>query len=133
MANELVLEYETDIPIPFTCADGATIEKGALLTLSDPMTVATDVLMDGIVGGVAAEEKIASDGKTKIAVYRGGIFKVVISGNVTVGDPLTGVGVTNRLETAAINDENVYGIALETGTNGESILFELKPTRQQLA
>jgi len=33
MANEATLVYETMPPIPFTCADGATIEKGTLLKL----------------------------------------------------------------------------------------------------
>jgi len=134
MANEAVLIYETEIPIPFTCSESSGIEKGTLLKLEDPMTASAAVTRLDIPAGIAAEEKIASDGKTKIAVYRGGIFRVFASGSITVGDPLVkSVLTTNLVETAAVNEETVWGIALETATAGESFLMELKPTRQQLA
>ena len=86
MVNECTLSVEYQPPIPFTCADGAGIPKGTVLKLTDPMTVA---LADGdadTVGGIAAEEKIANDGKTKISVYRHGIFKAFAeNGGVTEG------------------------------------------------
>lgn len=135
MADEAVLIYETQVPIPFTCADGTGIEKGTLLVLSDPYTVAAASALNAIVGGIAATEKIASDGKTKIGVYREGVFKVKISGSVTVGDPLVIAGATanNLVQTAAVNAEQIIGYAYETGTNGETILMELHPTVMQLA
>jgi len=134
MTNEAVLVFETHRPIPFTCADGTGIEKGALLKLADPMTVSGAATRLDICGGIAAEEKIASDGKTKIGVYRGGIFKVVASGSITVGDPLVkSVLTTNLVETAAVNEETVWGTALETCTDGESFFMELRPQRAQLA
>lgn len=135
MTDELTLLYETEIPIPMTCADGTGIERGTILSLADPYTVAAATTNNQAVGGVAAEEKIASDGKTKISVYRGGIFKAKISGSVTVGDALviSGNVANNLVETAAVNDENVLGIALETGTTGETIMIELNPTVMQLA
>ena len=79
MANEAVLIVETDLPIMFTCANETGIEKGTLLKLSDPNTVAAATADNDIFIGIAAEEKIASDGKTKIAVYTRGIFKMVCS------------------------------------------------------
>lgn len=135
MANEAVLEIETELPISMTCADGTGIEKGAFLKLADPYTVSIATALNDIVGGIAAEEKIASDGKTKIAVYRGGIFKVVTSGSVTVGNAcvMAGRGSTNEIEAASINHENIMGIALETATDTESLLFELKPVVMNLA
>jgi len=51
----------------------------------------TAALADGvgdIPAGIAAADKIANDGVTKLAVFRGGIFKVYASGSVTAGDPL---------------------------------------------
>ena len=77
MANEATLIVETCLPIAFTCADGAGIEKGTLLKMSDPFTVAAATADNDVFAGVAAEEKIANDGKTKIAVYRGGIFNLL--------------------------------------------------------
>jgi len=57
MANEAVLVFEVSKPVPMTCADGATIEKGALLTLIDPFTVATSSADNQVFVGIAAEEK----------------------------------------------------------------------------
>jgi len=135
MTNEATLIIETSVPISMTCSNTAGIEKGTILTLSDPFTVAATTARNAIVGGIAATEKINADGKTKLATYRSGIFKVKVSGSVTVGDPLITCSsvAPNTLETAATNDENIIGVALETGTDGETILFELKPTTMQLA
>lgn len=130
MANEATLIYETHLPIQMTCSNSVGIEKGALLKLSDPFTVAAVSANNDIVGGIAAGEKIANDGQTKIAVYRGGIFKVTASGSVTAGDPLgvTDVGAvyTNKLG-LTLSGSVDFGIALETATNGETFLAELKP------
>ena len=131
MALESTLIFETELPIPFTCAAGA-IPKGTHLKLTDPMTA---IISDGdadIIAGIAAEEKIASDGKLKVAVYRGGIFRAFAgAGGVTVGlaittDNSTG-GADNELVNAGSADESVWGIALETATDGQSFLFELRP------
>ena len=134
MANECTLVYETEIPIPFTCADNTGIEKGAILKLTDPMTAS---LADGdgdYVAGIAAEEKIANDGKTKIGVYRGGIFKGYAgTGGVTAGkaiDTDNGTSDDNELADAPVTTGNYVGIALETATSAESFLFELKPHHQ---
>ena len=40
MALECTLIREMEPAVPFTVADGATIEKGSLLILTDPATVA---------------------------------------------------------------------------------------------
>jgi len=126
MANEAVLVFETEKPIPFTCADGVGIEKGALLTLSDPFTVATSSADNQVFVGIAAEEKIANDGKVKIGVYMRGIFKLVVAaGNTTtVGQDcvLRGANVIGLYDT--LDDEKglVVGMALETGAAGETVL-----------
>ena len=137
MANEAVLVIETELPINFTCSNTTGIEKGSLLKLSDPMTVAIVATDNDIVGGIAAEEKIASDGKTKIAVYRGGFFKVRASGSITVGDPLSIEGDTiNTLKSTAaqtganFSGSKVWGISMETCTESETFLFELRPSCQ---
>ena len=84
--------------------------------------------------GIAAAEKIASDGNTKIPVYRGGIFKVVASGSVTVGAALSIGGVTvNEIAMAPVNVENLIGTALETATDGQTFLMELNPRSVNLA
>ena len=137
MALEAELIYETETPVPFTCADGTAIPKGSILKLTDPMTVA---IADGdtdIVAGIAAEEKVASDGKTKIAVYRRGIFKVYVgAAGATVGAAaITDVatGAANELVNADVNSENIAGRWLETATDTQSALLELNPFTVNLA
>jgi hypothetical protein len=123
MANEAILVHELEPPIPFTCADGTGIEKGSLLKLTDPMTVA---LADGaadIIAGIAAEEKIASDGKTSIGVYLRGIFKMLSDGTVAVGAGVMADG-TNPNEfitaTAAADAAQIFGISLESVSDGHT-------------
>jgi hypothetical protein len=133
MANAVaVLVYETSIPIAFTVSDAASIEKGDFLQLTDPMTVSLISADNQVVAGIAAEEKIASDGKVKVGVYRGGIFKVVASGSITAGKACSTSG-NNLVQAPATNDEAVLGIALETVSTGESFLMELRPTAMELA
>lgn len=123
MANEATLVFELEPPIPFTCADGTGIEKGTLLKLTDPMTVA---LADGaadVIAGIAAAEKIANDGNTKIPVYLRGVFKMLSDGTVAIGAGVMADG-TNPNEyitaTAAADAAAIFGIALETVADGET-------------
>lgn len=129
MANEATLMIETDLPIPMTCANGTGIEKGTVLKLSDPYTVAACSADNDVFMGVAAEEKIANDGKTKIAVYTRGIFKMVIeAGNsTTVGQDCVIKGTNTIGGYTTLDDEKGYvvGKALETGAAGESVLVQV--------
>lgn len=130
MANEHVLDLETDIAVPMTIADGTGVEKGSMMKMTDPDTV---VLSDGdvdIVGGVLKVEKVANSGITRAAVYRGGVFKATASGSITVGDQLitaSSSGGANILATAAVNSENLVGTSKETVADGETFLYELNP------
>lgn len=129
MANEAVLVYETELPIPMTCADGAGIEKGTVLKLSDPRTVAASSADNDVFGGIAAEEKIASDGKTTIPVYFGGIFKMKDSGSgVTVGQDVVIKGANTVGTYTTLDDEKGYvvGKALETAAASDTFLVLLK-------
>lgn len=129
MTNEATLIIQTGHALPFTVAEDAGIEKGAILKMTDLMTAELADGNEDVVAGIAASEKISGDGKTKLGVFREGIFKVYLSGSATVGDALiTAAGeVTNYVKTAGLNGEDIIGIALETGADGETILMELKP------
>jgi len=135
MAQEATLIIETELPIAMTCADGTGIERGTILKLADPFTVSKAVALNDIPAGIAAGEKIASDGKTKIDVYRGGIFKVTASGTVTVGVPVVIAtnAAGNDVQSAAVNAEQILGVPLETASDGETFLMELRPTYVNLA
>jgi 3-keto-L-gulonate-6-phosphate decarboxylase len=127
MANEHTLVFETEQAIPVTCADGAGIEQGTLVTIADPFTCAA-AASGSFVFGVTKTEKIANDGKVKVAVYHRGIFKATLGGTVTAGQALAASG-SNIVQVAVAGSvaSKTIGIALETGTNGETILYELNP------
>lgn len=137
MALECVLIHELEPAVPFTCADGAGIEKGALLIVTDPMTVATTTGDTDEIIGVAAEEKVANDGKTKIGVYMRGIFKGFAgAAGTTAGIGIisdTGTGAANELVTADVNSDAIVGMALETAADTESFIFLLNPTNYNLS
>ena len=137
MAREATLMVETELPVSFTCADGTGIEKGTILKLTDPMTVSAADGDTDIVAGIAAEEKIASDGKTTIAVYRRGIFRGYAgAAGVSVGHAIitdVSTGDTNELVSADVNSENIVGRSLETATDGQTFYFELNPFTVNLA
>lgn len=126
MANEAILRDRLDNPIDFTVADGTGIEKGALLKLTDPRTAS---LADGagdVIAGIAAREKVASDGRTQLAVFRKGIFDMLASGAIAVGAPVmsaasTAANTVKLATTAGISGACVIGHALETASDGEVI------------
>jgi len=131
MALETTLVFETSKPIPFTCANATGIEKGAILKIADPFTVSVAGTDADAVIGIAAEEKIANDGKTKIAVYTSGIFKGTAgAAGVTAGAALiinSSTGDDNEIVDSGVNGENILGRALETATDLQTFLFQLNP------
>ena len=136
MANEAILMVETHLPIQFTVADGVGIEKGAILKMTDPMTAAISDGDGDIIAGIAAAEKIANDGNTTLAVYRGGVFKVLAGAAITIGvalDTHSATGAANEVAPIAVNGENVLGIALEAASDTHTLLMELRPTVMNLA
>lgn len=132
MANEAVLMVETELPMMMTVANGTGIAKGTVCKLADPLTASAASANEDIIAGISAEEKIASDGKTKTSVYRRGVFKVTASGAVPVGDACGVAGrdgnliysITGTQEMAA-SGSRIIGYALETAADAETFLMEL--------
>jgi hypothetical protein len=131
MANEAVLVERWSHPSDFTVADGTAIAKGALLQLTDPRTALAPTGVN-MVAGIAAREKVASDGRTNLAVYQDGLFRVYLSGGGAVGQD---VGLTNGtypnhvtvVNSGGITLSGAYrvGTLLETGVNNEQVLIRL--------
>jgi len=137
MALECILIHELEPAVPMTVADDTGIEKGAVLILSDPNTAATTTGDADPCAGIAKNEKIASNGKVKLAVYKRGIFRGYAgAAGVTAGMAIitdTATGAANELVVADVNSEHIVGRALETATDGQTFLFELNPLGLQLA
>ena len=127
MANEAViieLLGNGGDPVRFTVADGATIEKGTLLKLTDPRTAIASSADNDPFCGIAAAEKVASDGSVTLAAYTKGIFDLKDSGSgITVGATVN-VGGANLVIASAAADlltGSVVGRALETASAAEVI------------
>lgn len=137
MALECTLMVETHVPVSKTCAEATGIEKGSITILSDPDTVALTTGDTDPCGGITASEKIGGNGLISVSVYERGIFKGYAgAAGVTVGHSIitdTATGAANELVNADVNSENIVGRALETATDGQTFLFELKPMSVNLA
>lgn len=130
MANEAILRDRLQDPIDFTVADGTGIEKGTLLKLTDPRTAIVTSATGDVLAGIAAREKIASDGRTRLAVYRKGIFDMLASGAITVGEPVVSdpsitVNAVVTAKGTAYSGASILGTALETATNGETFQVDV--------
>lgn len=126
MANEAVIIelFNGGRPIRYTVADGATIEKGTLLRLTDPRTASAHSAADQPIVGIAAAEKVASDGATTIAAYTDGIFDIyaAAAGVTAVGAMCAGSGTANMITAADANDllqNSTVGMCLEAHANDE--------------
>ena len=130
MANEAILRVRYSDPTDFTVADGAAIAKGTVCKLSDLRTGAASSADGDIFAGIAARDKIASDGRTQLALFTDGIFDVTLgaSGATTLGHKIniTGANLFSAasVTTAADFAEHV-GKVLETGANDEVVQVEI--------
>ena len=128
MANEaVIIELNNNNPIRFTVADGTGIEKGALLKLSaDPRTAAA-ATEDAVFAGIAATEKVASDGQVSLGLHvpgQGNIFDLTCcGGGVTLGAmvKLSGANLICDASDADFEAGKVIGKALETGSDSEVV------------
>ena len=126
MANEaVIIELLGDggVPVRYTVADGTTIEKGTLLKITDPRTAAATSADNDAFAGIAAAEKVASDGAVTIAAYTHGIFDLkATSAAITAGERVS-IGGTNLVSKVAAADLLFadVGIALETASADEVI------------
>lgn len=125
MADEAVIIelFKGGRPMRVTVADGTGIEKGTLIAITDPRTGAAHAAADAFILGVAAAEKVASDGSTTLAVYTDGIFDIKTdAGTDSAGALMAASAVANRTQTADAADllqGSWVGYLLEDAGNGE--------------
>lgn len=109
----------------FTCADGTAIDKHTVCKLTDPRTASATSGSGEAFAGIAASDKVESDGQTEIGCYTKGIFDMVVSAgaSVSVGEWVTnsGANVIRPATEAEIQDGKAIGKALEAGSAAETI------------
>lgn len=126
MANEAViieLLGNGGDPIRYTVADVGAIAKGTLCKITDPRTAVATAADNDPFAGIAAAEKVASDGSTTLALYTHGIFDLVDSGaGITAGERVS-IKAANQIAKVAAADQlfSDVGIALETAGAAETI------------
>src|SRR3990167_3872599 len=134
MANEAViieLLGNRGDPISFTVANATGVEKGTLMRLQTPRTAVASSGVTGVFAGIAAAEKVASDGATQLALHTYGIFDLLMATGSACkeGDSLVMSG-TNAVARAvdapggtlgAVASGMILGKALEDGSSAEVI------------
>lgn len=134
MANEHTKRYAEnaagDTLFDYDIADGTAISKGALLKLTDSGTAIISSAAADMIAGVAARDKIASDGTTRLAVYKKGRFTGTASGAITTGFPLISAADSNYPNTikhadAANSGAAIIGYAEGDATDGEVVPYRL--------
>ena len=109
-------------PIRYTCADGTGIAKGSLMELTSPRTVIQSTDVDRPIVGIAAQEKVALDGQTSIAVYTNGIFIFkCVTTQLEIGDYASASATDNVLTLSSTLDLEkgwTVGYAMETIATG---------------
>lgn len=118
----------------YAIADGTAIAKGTLLYLSsDPRTAAAVSGVNQVFAGIAASAKVASDGETTIGAWTNGIFELVASGAIALGQKVKTAGGSDNRVKACIDPEVyssyaiVVGTCLETAADGEVVMVRVGP------
>ena len=117
-------------PVTFTVAEATTIEKGTVLSMTDPRTAIAATGAGAVVAGIAAAEKVGGDGSTTLAVYTNDIFTLqcAAAGTATLGSFVRSAGADNTITVATTLDHETgktIGKALETGSNNEVIMVRV--------
>ena len=128
MANEATCIITPTKFHTYTVADGATIERGTLLKMTDPNTAAACSADNDVFAGIAWEEKTASDGSTTIVAALDGVWAMLATAAaITVGNQVTIAGANTIKIYSTLDDEKGYvvGRALETTAGSETIMVRL--------
>lgn len=127
MANEAIIVEllgNQGNPMEFKVADGTGIEKGTILKLTDPRTAIASSGSGDAFAGIAAMEKVANDGSTKISAYKYGVFELKDSGTGITAGELVSTDGANLIKTATeaeVAAGGAIGKALETAAANEVI------------
>lgn len=132
MAREAVLR-DTNVKCSkrFTCATSTGIRKGVFLKVADPFTASASTgTGDAFVGFAHADVNSSTDTafntETSITADSGGIYELVASGAIVVGQFVKTAAPGNYVMACSDADitasyNRIVGVALETATADETI------------
>ncbi len=111
-------------PIQYICVDGDAFPKGTILKLSDNREADLSSAEGEVCAGIAAMEKVASDGSTTVSAYTNGIFDLKEGEAATIGIGLPiKISAANKIEESEAGDAElglIFGHALAAFTSGET-------------
>lgn len=116
MVSEAELVLKVDEPMDFIVSNLVGIEKGTICELTTPRTAIAASSDGGVFAGIARREKIANDGRTRLALFRRGIFRLTAGSDAITAGEWVSISLLNLIRTAAaadIEDGKAIGIALE--------------------
>ena len=134
MANEAILvQILADARLAqVTVLDNAGIEKGTIMKFNTDPNIAAASSADGDkFAGILAEEKVANDGQTEVAVWtHNAVFalKVGASSTVVLGlhVSINGANLIGDADVTTLTDfGEIVGKSMETGSNSEVIQVRL--------
>ena len=125
MANEatiITLLGNNGDQVEYTVAAGTAIPKGSLMEFaSTPQTVVISTADGKFFAGIAASEKTATDGITKMSCITHCVAEIKNSASGTLGVPqkISGVNTVADADSDTVaTATEVVGIGLETATTG---------------
>ncbi len=119
------LVLRTHAPIDFIVTNTQGVEKGTLMMLSGTRLASPSTgTANEVFAGVAHREKIALDGRTRLALHTRGIFRMTAnsSENITLGAMvcLSGANLIRDAIDAELEAGQVIGKALQAITAGSA-------------
>jgi len=136
MAREAILrDTKPLVSRRFTCATGTGIAKGTFLKGTDPFTASASTgIGDFFVGFAHADVNKDTDtnfnNETSITADRGGVYALVASLAIIVGDYVKTAGVNCIMALSGAESASqaiIVGRALETAAAGETLNVEVLP------
>ena len=111
------------------CADGTAIPKGTVMKLSGDNTVIASAADNDPFGGIAVEEKTASDGIVNIGCAIDGAWDIDTTAAAITAGAVVNIGAANQVSTSAAADlltGSVVGNAETTRTGTNRIRVRLR-------
>ena len=119
MADELTLVLKVDEPSDFEVSNEVAVEKGTIMQLTNTSSGRAVISTgDGdVFAGITRREKIVNDGRTRMALFRRGKFRIKANDGsaISAGNWVSTSGPNTIREAAAadMEDGKAFGIALE--------------------
>ena len=128
MSNEAVQVVRTEDPVDWIVLDADAYEKGTVMLISGSSTIGRTAKSGSVLGtpfaGILRREKKAGDGRTRVALFRDGIFRMKSAGSPITAGAAVEISGSNTIAQIVTADSDItgnkIGTALEDFASGET-------------